>query len=76
MEKKINDFIIFCLEHYRQKEELTGKQAYELFETYKVFEYLYNGYEMLHTQGAAWLMNDIDEFLRIRGYEVKNKANG
>lgn len=73
MEKKINDFVIFCLEHYRQKEELSGKETYELFDKYKVFDYLRNGYDMLHTQGEAWLMNDIDEFLSIRGYVVKNR---
>lgn len=73
MEKKINDFVIFCLEHYRQKEELSGKEIYELFDKYKVFDYLRNGFDMLHTQGEAWLMNDIDEFLSIRGYVVKNR---
>lgn len=66
MEKKINDFIIFCLECYKEKKHLTGKLTYELFEKYGVFNYLKAGYEMLHTQGKDWLMDDIDEFLRIR----------
>ena len=66
MDKKINDFIIFCMELYKYKEKLTGKQAYELFEKYGVFDYLQEGYDVLHTQGSDWLMNDIDEFLKVR----------
>lgn len=66
MDKKINDFIIFCMELYKYKEKLTGKQVYELFETYGVFDYLQEGYDVLHTQGSDWLMNDIDEFLKDR----------
>lgn len=69
MEKKINDFIIFCMEVYKSKEKLTGKEVYELFEKYEVYDYLHDGYDMLHTQGSGWLMNDIDEFLEIRGYK-------
>lgn len=71
MDKKINDFVVFCLEVYKSKHELTGEEAYELFEKYKVFDYLEEGYDILHTQGDAWLMNDIEEFLKIRGYEEK-----
>lgn len=66
MDKKINDFIIFCMELYKYKEKLTGKQVYELFEKYGVFDYLQEGYDMLHTQGSDWLMNEIDEFLKVR----------
>lgn len=71
MNKKINDFILFCLELYKIKEKITGKEAYEIFDKYGVFNYLQEGYDMLHTQGDKWLMNDIDEFLKIRGYNVK-----
>jgi len=69
MEKKINDFIVFCIEMFKFENNLTGKQVCEIFEKYGVIRYLYNGYEALHTQGEGWLMNDIAEFLRIRGYE-------
>ena len=71
MDKKINDFVVFCLEVYKSKHKLTGEEAYELFEKYKVFDYLEGGNDILHTQGDAWLMNHIEEFLKIRGYEEK-----
>lgn len=54
----------------KQETKLTGKEVYELFEKYGVLKYLHDGYDMLHTQGDGWLMNDIKEFLKIRGYLV------
>ena len=68
MEKKINDFVVFCLEIYKAENRLTGKEVYDLFEKYKVLNYLQEGYDVLHTQGDKWLINDINEFLKIRGY--------
>jgi len=71
MEKKINDFIVFCIEIFKEENKLTGKEVYELFEKYGVLKYLHDGYDMLHTQGDRWIINDINEFLKIRGYNVK-----
>ena len=68
MEKKINDFIVFCMEIYKSKKSMTGKEVYELFEKYGVLNYLQEGYEVLHTQGDGWVIRDIDEFLKIRRY--------
>ena len=71
MEKKINDFIVFCIEIFKVRSKLSGKEVYEIFEKYGVLKYLQEGYDMLHTQGDRWIMNDINEFLKIRGYNVK-----
>lgn len=68
MEKKINDFIIFCIEIYKNKHTLTGEEAFDIFNQYGVIEYLHNGYEMLHTQGDKWILNDIEEYLKIRNF--------
>ena len=66
MDKKINDFIVFCIEIFKEKKQMTGKEAHELFEKYDVFQYLENGYDILHTQGDQWIVEDIEEFIRIR----------
>lgn len=71
MEKKINDFVVFCLEVYKANGNMTGEEAFEIFKQYGVLEYLKNGYEMLHTQGEEWIINDITEFLENRGYSKK-----
>lgn len=69
LEKKINEFVIFCLEIYKTKHNMEGKQVYKIFKDYKVIEYLESGYDVLHTQGDSWLMNDIEEYLEIHGYK-------
>ncbi len=69
MNKKINDFVVFCMEVYKAEKNISGKEVYELFEKYGVLKYLQDGYDMLHTQGDKWLINDIDKFLEVRGYK-------
>lgn len=68
MDKKVNDFVIFCLEIYKVKNNMSGKEVFELFEKYGVLDYLQQGYDVLHTQGDKWIINDIEDFLKIRGY--------
>lgn len=71
MDKRINDFVIFCIESFKQYHNLSGKEVYNIFEKYDVIEYLSNGYDLLHTQGKQWIMNDIDEFLKVRNYNTR-----
>ena len=62
-DSKIYKFIIFCLEHYRHFKNLTAMQALSIFRETDVFQYLTEGYEVLHTQGRDYLVRDIDEFI-------------
>ena len=70
IEYKVNEFVVFCIEVYKEEHNLSGKEVYDLFEKYGVLKYLCDGYDMLHTQGDEWLMNDINEFLKVRGYNI------
>ena len=38
----------------------------ELFEKYKVFEYLDKFYDVLHTTGHRYIINDIDSYIEAR----------
>ena len=69
MSKEISDFIIFCIEYYKGKENLSGEYVYDLFNEYGVVDYLEKGYDVLHTQGKDWILEDIDKFLCNRGYK-------
>lgn len=69
MEKKKNDFIVFCIELFKDTHRLTGEETFDIFKQYGVLDYLSNGYEILHTEGDRWIINDIDQFLKIRGYD-------
>ena len=37
-----------------------------ILDKYKVLDYLKENYEILHTQSWQWILEDIDEFIKIR----------
>lgn len=38
-----------------------------LFDKHHVTEYLYDNYDVLHTQGIEWLVADIDDYIKEGG---------
>ena len=62
-DSKIYKFIIFCLEHYRHFRNVTAMEALSSFRKTGVFQYLADGYEVLHTQSRDYLVRDIDDFI-------------
>ena len=72
MDKKKQDiayFVSFCIEQYKNAKHLTGAEALQLLDKYKVLDYLCEHYEILHTQSRQWILEDIEEFIKLR----KNK---
>ena len=59
-------FKAFCIEAYRAEKGLSGRDAMELFEKYGVTEYLNTFYDVLHTLGRDYLIEDIDRFIAAR----------
>lgn len=59
-------FISFCIEQYKNAKGLTGEQAMSELAHYGVLDYLEEHFEVLHTQSHQWILEDIDEFIRIR----------
>ncbi|MDR0893100.1 MAG: DUF3791 domain-containing protein [Mediterranea sp.] len=64
-------FIAFCVEQYKMHIAAKGGDVMDLFDSYGVMEYLTNNFEVLHTQGHRWLMEEIDEFIRRRKEEAE-----
>ncbi|MGM9747125.1 MAG: DUF3791 domain-containing protein [Paludibacteraceae bacterium] len=62
-------FLSFCIEQYKQAHNLTGEQAMQVLDQYGVLNYLENNYGVIHTQGAQWILADIDEFIDHRKNE-------
>lgn len=48
-------FAVFCLENYKVYKALTGRQVFELFEKYGVFDYIYEFFDVLHTTGYQYV---------------------
>jgi hypothetical protein len=59
-------FKVFCLERYKSEHKLKGKEAFRLFKEYGVLDYLGSFYDVLHTFGHQYLVQDIDLFIETR----------
>ena len=65
-------FLSFCIEQYKNKHQMSGEEVAILFEQYGVLPYyLEDNFEVLHTQGHRWLMDEIDEWINNRKNETK-----
>jgi hypothetical protein len=60
------DFTVFCLESYKHAHNLTGKAALEIFNDYKVFDYIKSFYDVLHSTGQEYIVEDINEYIKSR----------
>lgn len=60
------NFLIYCIEQYKNAKKLTGKQVSELFNKYRVWDYIYSCFEALHTTGDNYIIEDIDLYIEAR----------
>ncbi len=60
------DFYVYNLELLARSKGLSGLQALALFKEYDVDEFLINHYDLLHTQGTEFVMDEIERFLHRR----------
>ena len=65
-EKDIALFVAFCIEEYGAAKGMSGEQVLDLFSKYGLVDYLSEFYDVLHTQGRPWLIEEIDEYIEIR----------
>ena len=56
-------FLVLCIEEYKNRKEMSGKEVLKLFNRYAVCEYIYQFYEVLHTTGTQYIVNDIDQYI-------------
>lgn len=73
-EKEINnmqelEYVIFCIENIAEKLKKKADQIYvELTEKSNILhDYIVPEYEMLHTHGKEYIVNDIIEVMKERG---------
>ncbi len=63
---KVLLFFAFCLEKYKLFAHLSAEETLFVFQKYQVFDYLSNAFEMLHTQGELYIMEEIDGFIKMQ----------
>ena len=62
-------FVSFCIEQYKNEKGLNGEDAMRELSGYGVLDYLEEFYEPLHTQSRQWILEDIDNFIKLRKTE-------
>lgn len=60
------DFMVYCIEIYKNVKGLKGKDVLELFNRYRVFDYIKATYEALHTTGKDYIVEDLDIYINAR----------
>lgn len=53
-------FVSFCIEQYAKAKKMNTDDVAKLFEQYGITEHFYEFYDVLHTQGNQWLIEEID----------------
>ena len=59
-------FISFCIEQYAKAKGMKTEDVVKLFELYGITEHFCEFYDVLHTQGHQWLIEEIDEMIANR----------
>lgn len=59
----VSYFLAFCIEQYKQAKGLSGEQAMRTLSQHGVLDYLSAHYDVLHTQGHRWLLEEMDELM-------------
>jgi hypothetical protein len=60
------EFYTYTLEKYALTKGLTGLQALALFKRYGVDDFLIDHYDLLHTQGTGYVIDEVDRFIQKR----------
>ena len=56
-------FLVYCIESYKNAKGLKGKEVMELFNRYRVVDYIKASYEALHTTGKEYIVDDLNIYI-------------
>ena len=64
--KEVFEFYTYCLENYAIRQQISGMRAWVLFKESSADEYVIDNYDLLHTQGMDYVLDDIQRFINRR----------
>ena len=71
LEKKELTFVIFILHALGQHWNITTPEVYDILNSTGILDdYIIKCYDVLHTLGKEYLVEDITEFVREKGIDV------
>ena len=59
-------FIVFCIEQYRLRHQLSSAGVLALFLRFNVDRFLRDHFEVLHSQGTDYILHEIEVFIKRR----------
>ena len=62
-DKDIALFVAFCIEEYAKAKYMTTEDVVNLFAQYGITEHFCEFYDVLHTHGHNWIVEEIDEMI-------------
>ncbi len=65
-EKAVFEFYTYCLENYAIHKQISGMRALVDFKETGADKYLIDNYDMLHTQGMDYVLDDIQRYIDKR----------
>lgn len=71
-EFKALEFAVFCIENVAKKLEVDGTVAYDMLavQTDVLQNYIIPCYDVLHTQGKEYIVNDLIDMLKAKGVSL------
>lgn len=64
--KEVFEFYTFCLENYTTRKRISGMRAWVLFKESGADEFIIHNYDLLHTQGMDYILDDIQRYIDKR----------
>lgn len=60
------EFYVYTLEKYAISKRMSGLQALAIFKEYEADEFLLNHYDLLHTQGTGYVLDEVQKYIERR----------
>jgi len=64
--KEVFEFYAYCLENYATRKGISGMRAWLLFKESGADGYVIDNFDLLHTQGMEYVLDDIQRFINRR----------
>ena len=61
--KEVFEFYTYCLENYAIRKQISGMRAWVIFKESGADEYVIDNYDLLHTQGLEYVLDDVQRFI-------------
>jgi hypothetical protein len=66
VDKTVFEFYTYCMENYATRKQISGMRAWVLFKESGADKYITDNYDLLHTQGLDYILDDIQRFINRR----------